>query len=216
MILDQLGYIRNGLDYSFHKTYSKERQSVQNDIILKEIDQKKSSAKKNILLTAGAMGAGKTHTIKRLLGQCYYDYVVADVDKIKYFLPEMKQLLKTDPKNAGLILHSEACTIHELMFKIAINNGLNVIIDGSLRNGEFFLPLVKEWKLNTPYEIIIVHVIATLATCIRRAKKRERITGRIIPEKSIRKSLAESPISVQMLTPYVDHVITIHNDIDDV
>ena len=208
--------IRKQLDYNFHKVYSQERQLLQDAIIYKEIDNKKIYAKKKILLTAGAMGAGKTHTVKRLLGQFYEDYVVADVDKIKHCLPEMKELLQKDPLNAGHILHSEACTIHEIMFRSAIAEGRNVIIDGSLRDGSFFLPLVKEWKRTTQYEITIVHVIASLATCIRRAEKRARITGRIIPEESIRTSLQQCPKSVELLRPFVHHVVEIHNEMDDV
>jgi predicted ABC-type ATPase len=206
--------IRNCLDYTFHKVYSKERQLLQDAIIYKEIDEKKVYNKKRILLTAGAMGSGKTHTVKRLLGEFYDDYVMADVDRIKHCLPEMKELLKTDPKNAGTILHSEACTIHEIMFRSAIMEGRNVIIDGSLRDGKFFLPFLKQWK-DVSYEITIIHVVASLETCLRRAEKRAQITCRYIPEQSIRTSLEQCPKSVELLRPHVDHVIVIHNEIDD-
>lgn len=207
--------VRKSLDYNFHKVYSAERQRLQDEIVYKEIDEKRKFNNKKILLTAGAMGAGKTHTIKRLLGRFYDDYVVADVDKIKHCLPEMKTLLKTDPKNAGSILHSEACTIHEIMFRSAIEEERNVIIDGSLRNGEFFLPLIRKWKETTVYEITIIHVVASFATCVRRAEKRALVTGRHIPEESIRTSIDQCPKSVALLRPYVDHVITVHNETDD-
>jgi predicted ABC-type ATPase len=222
--------IRKELDYTFHKRYPPDRQLFQDAIVYDEVDEKKkfpsspdrdsrlSNAvppNKMIIFTAGAMGSGKTHTLKKMLGTFYREYVHADVDRIKHCLPEMKLLLKTDPENVGTILHSEASSIHEIMFRAAIREGRNVIIDGSLRDGSFFVPLIKKWKRETDYEIFIVHVMATLETCLRRAEQRERITARHVPESFIADSWKESLESVQRLKTFVDHVITVDNDLDD-
>jgi|SRR6478609_5216562 len=203
---------RSCLDYTFHKIYTKERQLLQDGIITKALAKKVSSDKPRLYLTAGAMGAGKTHVIREMLGASFPTYVLADVDRIRHQLPENGYLCKTDPVNTGIMLHSESCSIHEIIFRTAIYEKLNVIIDGSLRNGEFFKGLITNWKETTPYDIVIVHVKARLETCLKRAEKREKITGRHVPVESIEKSIKECPKSVELLRPLVDKVITIEND----
>jgi predicted ABC-type ATPase len=211
-------HIRKTLDYSFHKVYPKERQLLQDDIISLFLDVGKKSNRPYLILTAGAMGAGKSHTIKKVLEDAYSRFVVADVDKIKYLLPEMKEILKKDPVGAGKVLHPEACTIHEILFRESIAQRKNVIIDSSLRNGNFFRELlidVNNTKGQTGYRTAILHVVASLDTCILRSYRRSQKTGRIVPIDSIEQSLRECPKSVALLKDLVDCVKVYHNEIDD-
>lgn len=203
------------LDYSFHKRYPLDRQLLQDAIVQNNLNNKPIFSLPSMFLTAGAMGSGKTHVLKHLLGNSFDSYVLADVDRIRSQLPENKHLIKTDPSTAGKILHSESCTIHEILFRMAIEEKHNLIIDGSLRNGDFFKDLIIYWRKTTPYKITIVHVKASLETCLRRAKKREKITGRYVPEESIMKSIEQCPKSVELLKPLVHDVITIDNDVDE-
>lgn len=210
-------YIRECLDYTFHKIYDRERQLFQDRIIQSEICFHNGSSVKNpkLYLTAGAMGSGKTHSIKKLLGKSFPQYVLADVDRIKNHFPEARTW---DPYTVGQALHSEACTIHEILFREAIYEKKHVIIDSSLRNGEFFRDLLIKWKSSSflyEYEITIVHVIASLETCLRRADKRAKDTGRIVPKESIEQSIEQCPKSIKLLEPLVTNVITFFNDIDD-
>lgn len=210
---------RKELDYTFHKIFSKERQLLQDNIIdrfLNKLDCKScilgNGLKPLLIFTAGAMGAGKSHTLKKMLGNDYNNFVIADVDRIKHCLPEMTDVLKEDPYNAGHLLHSESCTIHEILMRKSIQEKLNIIVDGSLRNGQFFYDFIHDHKLKNFYEIIIIHVIANLKTCVKRAQLRSVTTKRIVPIASIEISLQQCPKSVELLKPIVDTVITIYND----
>ena len=210
---------RSCLDYSYHKMYSKERQYLQDAIIEQVLIGKPMNVEQpRLYLTAGAMGAGKTHTVKRLLKEAkgkeasFDTFVLACVDRIKLLIPEMQLLLKTDPVNAGSRMHSEACTIHEILFRTALMHNMNVIIDGSLRNGDFFESILESWQGRQRYTITIVHVIASLETCLRRAKKRAEETGRYVPKDSIVKTIEQCPKSVEQLSPFVDVVKTVNND----
>ena len=204
--------VRQCLDYTFHKHYLKERQLLQDAIICKAFAGKDPVGAPKLYLTAGAMGAGKTHTIRDLLKESFSCYVIADVDRVTHQLPEMKRLLKDDPYNAGKILHSEACTIHELIFRKAVQDRYDVIIDSSLRNGSFYEKFLFKVKAEGIYEIIIVHVIASLETCLRRAEQRAKETGRHVPRSSIEQSVRECPKAVELLSDLADGVITVYND----
>jgi len=213
---------RKCLDYSYHKLYSSERQLFQDTIIASTLEKAQTceslEQKKKLFLTAGAMGSGKTHCIKRYLGNDYDRYVIADIDKIKLCLPERQKLLQSDPDNVGKLLHPEASTIHELIYRTAVKQGKNVIIDTSLRNGEFFKDLYLNNKdvLDSRYEITIVHVTASFETCMRRAEYRAKVTGRRVPRESIQTSLRECPKSIELLRPFVNQIVVIDNDKDDV
>jgi predicted ABC-type ATPase len=203
--------IRRLLDYSFHKLYSKERQLLQDDIVdhFTSNCSPRDIGRCNLILTCGAMGSGKTHTVKIILGEKFRQYVRADVDAIKHHVPEMKELLKTNPNNAGKILHSEACTIHEILFRSAIEEKKNVIIDGSLRNSGFFRDYLE--RVDPEYYITILHVVAPLEVCIERAEARAKHTGRLVPIESIKESFKKCPGAVRDLAEIADWVVEIEN-----
>lgn len=217
MLYGKYAETRRSLDYSFHKVYPEERQILQDSIIDYFLDEKPcfTDCNPKLVLAAGAMGSGKSHVMKNMLKIEYEMYVIADVDRIKHHIPEMRRLLETDPDNAGKIMHSEACTIHEIIFRQAVIDRRNLIIDGSLRNGEFFNGYLSNLKKNSTYEVTIVHVVASLKTCLRRAEKRSKETGRIVPQSSISLSIEECPKSVERLRKIVDIVLTVYNDKDD-
>lgn len=205
--------IRKTLDYTFHKKYPIDRQILQDNIVTKFLDNRPCTLRNpSLILTAGAMGAGKSHVIRYCLGNRYDKFVVADVDRIKYHLPEMQNLMENDPYQVGKMLHSEACTIHEILFKEAISRKCDVIIDGSLRNADFFKKFLP--NVRNTHTVTIVHVVASLKTCLDRAQKRSKETGRVVPRESIELSITECPKSVKELSPLADNVININNDGD--
>jgi len=209
---------RSCLDYSWHKPYPPDRQLLQDAIVSEELNDKPSIERPWLYLMAGTMGAGKTHSIKKWLGRdVFRNFVLADIDRIKHRLPEMKQLLEDDPRNADKIVHSEASTVHEVLFRTAIDKRNNVIIDGTLRDGKFFESLLNTWKgdEDIPHRIVIFHVVASLNTCLRRAIKRGGETKRIVPPEYIDASISDTEIAIRRLRYLADEYVVIHNDADD-
>lgn len=214
---------RKILDYTWHKFYPPPRQIWQDTIIDKVLAScppgslPATRRPPHLVLAAGAMGSGKTHTFKKLQDvfgdlRCF---VTVDVDRIKENFPEMKDLIKRNPHAAGDAVHREACTIHEIVFRQALENKQNVFLDGSLRNGSFFERLLAEEDVAKGYTISILHVKASIKKCTERALWRAKQTGRFISPELIEKSHREAQVSVDNLCKLVDHVVVVDNEYDD-
>jgi hypothetical protein len=65
----------------------------------------------------------------------------------------------------------------------ALEKGRNVLVDGSLRNGEWYLQYFKDLRKTFPsVRIAIIHVCADMNQVLYRAKQRALVTGRVVPE----------------------------------
>ena len=154
-------HIRETMDYSYHNMYTKSRQVLQDAIIDKILgDSSSSSSNSNnhsldssssspswIIFTAGVMGAGKTHTIRRLHNEgklaflnCsnsgdnkprHPNLLTIDPDYIRHQLPEFQHYVKQNPEMAGVHTQKEAGMIAEIATKLALSLGRNVVVDGS-------------------------------------------------------------------------------------
>lgn len=64
------GHLRQKLDYSYHSHYQKQRQWLHDSIIddiLNNVTQAEIQCEPWVIITAGAQGAGKRHTMEQLL-----------------------------------------------------------------------------------------------------------------------------------------------------
>lgn len=214
--------VRNVMDYTYHDKYVEERQLFQDKIVKKYISYAnctKSKEKRHLIFTAAPMGAGKSHVLKRLNKTGDIDlstYVMADPDRIKHDLPEMKIYLHTDRKTAGTLLHKESAYIQELLFRQALHMGKSVIIDGTLKDVEWNKQFINSVRNDHPdYKISIYHVRCSLKKCIERAEKRGKITGREVPILKIMEAYEQVPLSIETLGMYVDEVVEYDNEEDD-
>ena len=85
-----------------------------------------------------AMGAGKTHVMIRLHRHGLLPlprFVRVDIDRIRALLPETEGY---DPSLAGAMTQREAGTIAEVVSEEAMARGLNVWIDSSLQDAEWW------------------------------------------------------------------------------
>jgi len=92
-----------------------------------------------IIFTAGAMGAGKSHTVKMLqaFGCCSLTHMSkVDPDTVKYQLPEMVHYIQKNPgpkpdKNiiyAGHATHNESAFIQEIIVREMLEESKSMII----------------------------------------------------------------------------------------
>ncbi len=90
-----------------------------------------------IVFTAGAMGAGKSHTVRwlaRTHGFPLEEFVVCDPDRIREHFPEMEGYRTRWAPTCGSLTQKEAGYIAELVWCAALEQGKSVIIDSSLRD----------------------------------------------------------------------------------
>jgi len=221
----QFAHIRKTLDYSYHSNYNFMRQIFQDAIIhdflnaaiLKDTNGEICTTPTEpwIVFTAGAMGAGKSYTIRKLVQKGRFPllaFVVVDPDAIRRFLPEYSLYVDQAPNLAGDLTRKEAGYISEILTLAALQSGKNVMVDGSLRDSEWYKIYFARLRKEFPnLKLAILHVMAPKEAVFQRAKERARKTGRIVPEKLLEETLESVPKSVEVLAPLVDYRADLSN-----
>ena len=218
-------HIRRTLDYTYHKNYTKERQFLQDSIIdefledvsIKDVNGNVCTTPTDpwLVFTAGAMGAGKGHTIHELVKKGRFPllaFVTVDPDEIRRRFPEFGLYAEKCPSLAGELTHKEAGYVAEILTLVGLQAGKNVLVDGSLRDHEwyhkYFAFLRKEYPI---YKIAIIHVVAPREAVFERAAERAKKTGRVVPQEVLEKALDQVPKSVKILAPLADYFCEVNN-----
>ncbi len=231
--------IRKCLDYSYHKHYTTERQLFQDKIMqlfdasspkLETTPKGSTIHKRNsfsrdkcddpvqrwLLFTAGAMGAGKTHTLLWLSRRDIFPletFVRVDPDALRDLLPETRKYQALDQETAAQMTQKEVGYMAEILTMYALRQNKNVLVDGSLRNYEWYQQYITAIREDYPsFNIGILHVLAPESTVLSRCRSREAVTGRHVPEEVVRESMAQLRVAIHALAPFVDCVVTFEND----
>jgi len=213
---------RKVLDYSWHQHPSEERQAIQDAIVTSFLEggsRPQYASRPWLVYTAGTMGGGKTRTLKYLDRVGAFpldDFLIVDPDKIKDCLPELQQLIAEDPKHAHSRLHKESGYIAEIIEREALQSGMNVVVDGSLRNSTWYAAAIGRIRAEFPsYRIAILLVTVSPQTAHARAERRAAITGRYIPKALLDDTIVQVPRSFATLRHLVDFNAVVDNDSDD-
>jgi Zeta toxin len=230
---------RSKLDYTYHTHVVKQRQYLQDAIIQRIVstmtinstttnwnltksmpantDHVPPKHRPWIVFTAGPMGVGKGYVITQLQQLQLFNvrdhFITIDPDLIKYEIPEMVGYLQIDRNTAATKVHRESTQISDIIFEYAILHSLSILVDGSLRDVDYYQSLFHRIRKEYPqYRIGIIHITATRDVIMERATSRAIRTGRVIPKELLEDSIAQVPKSVELLSPLADavHVIANH------
>ena len=171
--------IRMMLDYSYHASYTQDRQLVQDKIVDSILSGSTSNAQDNvneppwIVFTAGVMGVGKTFTTRYLqqhgklpLGSAF---VTVDPDDLRCRLPEYATYVERNPETAGEQTQKEAGMISEILTMVALKRGQNVLVDGTLCDWGWYARYFDKLRTLFPSLCIgIIHVTAPVDAIFRR------------------------------------------------
>jgi len=157
----------------------------------------------------------KSWTIRNLAHRGYFplqSFVTVDPDDIRRHLPEFDVYVSKTPQQAGEFTKKEAGYIAETMTQIALQRGLNVLVDGTLRDCQWYTMYFKSLRAQRAnLKIAILHITAPHDAVMERANQRARITGRVVPLKTLELAMKEVPKSVEILAPLSDFYAEIHN-----
>lgn len=167
-------------------------------------------------MPTGAFGSGKSHVLSWLSKQGLFplqSFVVVDPDYLRKELPETQEYIRRDPSTAGYMTQKEVGYISEVMVLKALLEGKNVIVDGSLKDREWYGQYMLKLRSTFPrLKLAIIHVVTSLGTAVRRATCRGEETGRVVPLEAISEQLRVIPQSLKYLKPYVNYVCTFRNE----
>ncbi|KAL7450749.1 hypothetical protein ACHAWC_002612, partial [Mediolabrus comicus] len=107
-----------------------------------------------------------------------------DPDNFKLRLPEWQSYVQNGMSSvAGSMTHAESSYIAEIAQHVAMNNSMDVWVDGSLRNSAWYeTELQRIRKLFPQYRIAIISISAPEQMIADNIKRRAIETGRDIPE----------------------------------
>ena len=217
---------RSKLDYSYHKHYIPERQLFHDQLIdgfdktvvTDSITGRKCEVPLDnwIVFTAGPMGAGKSRVLSYLYSKGYFpleSFVRVDPDSIRVLLPETETYIHMDATSAGRKTQKEVNYISEVLTMEALQNHKNVLVDGSLRDAQWYFQYFNTLKNTYPrLKIGILHVTAKTESILERARKRGLVTGRVVPPIVIQNTIEAIPKSLALLAPLADLVCVFDND----
>ncbi|CAJ1913409.1 unnamed protein product [Cylindrotheca closterium] len=221
----KFSHIRKTLDYTYHSNYTFERQHLQDRIIIDMLDDafifdadgKVGTVPTEpwIVFTAGAMGCGKSHTMQTLVDKERFplgSFVSVDPDEVRRLLPEYHMYINENAELAGELTRKEAGYIAEILTLAALQAGKNVLVDGSLRDSDWYTLYFKRLREDFPHvRQAIIHVTAPREAVFQRAASRALSTGRIVPIEVLEAALDQVPKSVKILAPQVDYYAEVNN-----
>jgi len=213
---------REKLDYSYHKNPIVSRQEFQDKILMNVIqgvsqkENKISLERPWILFTAGPMGVGKSYVLSKLFQRGLFpldSFIKIDPDMLKSELPEMPGYLANGPESAATKLHRESTQMADVMFEHALASKSSILVDGSLRDVEWYKTLFGRIRKEFPkYRLGILYVSASQEIIRKRAESRASMTGRAVPEVLLQNSIDQVPRSVAALSPLTDTTFEISNN----
>jgi predicted kinase len=146
----------------------------------------------------GLPAAGKSTYIKQKFSLSDFKYIDADVIKASH--PEY------DPENPAP-LHEWSKGIAEQLFRESIEQGDNIILDGTGTNPDKMVMRVHQLQA-AGYEVTLVFVRCSLENSI----KRNQLRDRTVPESLIRYKYQTILESFYTLSAIVDKVDVVDND----
>jgi predicted kinase len=162
-----------------------------------------------------SIGSGKTHTIHKLNERGQFpleSFVSVDPDEIRRRLPEFQVYIEKNPERAGELTRKEAGMMAEILTNFALENGMNVLVDGSLKDASWYENYFRILRERYPnLKIGIIHVTAPVDAIFERVKQRGQATGRVVPMDALKRSIEEVPKAVKRLRKSVDLFLEIHN-----
>lgn len=220
--------LRASLDHTYHGYYTVERQLFQDEIIESlgntvVVDSKTNKVCEKpkdpwLVFTAGAMGAGKSRAMKWLDETGHFplaSFVQVDPDVIRYQLPEMSGYLQRDMATAGIMTHREAGYIAEILTLRALQEGRNVLVDGSLRDADWYSRhIAKLREQHTGLKVAIIHIKASPEKVLARAAARALRTGRLVPMAILLDTISQVPRSIERLSALTDYCVCFNTDGD--
>jgi len=197
--------------------YRPERVALHQRIISKYKNKFRALSKRKIPLAifmAGGPGSGKS-TGMRALDKAgilrLKRYVIVDSDAIKEFIPEYADFKKINVKRAASLVHSESSYLKDKIFRIGIEQRVNIILDGTLSNYRKYEGVISSIR-PLGHSIKIIYVKASLPELIKRVDARAKRTGRMVPHSFVKKSVKSIQESVSGLETMVDATFHIDNE----
>ena len=174
--------------FELYDDFEPERDDLHDSIIHSIFSEKKYSRNKQIFMLGGAPANGKSSFMESGIIKYPDTALKIDPDKIKELLPEYNYLVDQNNPEAAAIVHEESSYISKTLRKIAIEEGIDLILDGVANDSfEKRKDDLEALKING-HKIRIDYVTLETELSLKLAEIRFAETGRLVPETFIRET----------------------------
>lgn len=158
-------------------------------------------------MTMGGPGSGKSTALAMSP-----DFVHIDPDNIRAKLPEWKDATRHGATymDASSKTHEEASHIAKQMQKQAIEQGKNVIVDGTGGNTKNFMKKMSDLQA-AGYKVHVAFTHVPADEGIARAEKRAEKSGRMVPHKTATETYAALPTTLAAARKQADSLMVFDN-----
>lgn len=206
----------NKADYLKLK-YSPNREAQINSILDNylntHISQINTDTNQNIALAlfiGGGSASGKSTLRETLIKyEPFKDFLIIDSDILKSLIPEYSALEKESPELVASIVHDESSKMSTNLFQKAVQKGINIIFDATLKNSDKYINFFTELKENK-FQIKLIITTVPIDVAIKRnqarydnSKKSNQIT-RLVPDEIVKDSHQKIAESFKKLRELVD------------
>jgi len=106
-----------------------------------------------------------------------HTFIHVDPDKIRQRLPEFCSYLEENPELAGQLTQKEAGFIAEIISMAGLQAGKNVLVDGTLRDAEWYRIQLKRLRQDFPaIRLSLLYVTAPREEVLKRAAVSQSIS----------------------------------------
>jgi phage-related protein (TIGR01555 family) len=192
-----------------------ERQPLHDKIAADYLDKVQpvpAGEEKVAVLTMGGPASGKTSLVKSM-GIDESRFVSVDPDGIKERFPEYQKATggawkegdgpRTAAKDAAFMAHEESSFLAKRIRDTAIEQGKNVVIDGTGANADKFVDMMGQLK-EKGYKVKVIYPDLDAEAGIPRMMARAEKTGRVVPEAFARKAYAKIAPNFQKIAAAAD------------
>lgn len=150
--------------------------------------EKAPEGEKTFIMMGGGPASGKSTMVKSgavdMPDNKHAVYV--DSDFIKSCLPDYQKMVKAGDTKAAAYCHEESSALAKRIMKVALDNGYNVVLDGTGDGGEASLSKKLAQAKAAGAKTRGVYATVDTQEAINRSNKRAEKTGRLVPEEHIR------------------------------
>ncbi len=149
--------------------------------------KKPPTGQKIAVVMMGGAASGKTSIVKEVMGDKFDTFVNVNPDDVKEKMPEYNAALQfrsggrtVSAKDAALMAHEESSDVAQEIYNQALEQGMNVIVDGTGKNGVKHRKKIQELK-DEGYEVRMLMPHIQLGDALNRIEVRAGKTGRFVP-----------------------------------